>query len=137
MSTPSKFTADRRRRILELLGVGASRRAAATAAGIDHATLLRWLRRGEKAAPGGRWAQFYAEVQEAEAHPSLRALERARAREFEDPMAAMRFLERTEPDVWKSEETPSDPTGPIVIRLSFDKPPPVRPRESGDEEPEP
>jgi transposase-like protein len=130
---PSKFTADRRQAIVALLGAGASRRKAAAAVDIDHATLLRWLRRGEKAAPGGRWREFYEAVIDAEAHPSLRPLERIYSRELEDgdPLAALRLLERSEPEVWgrKRPSPRPNPPGPVVIQLEW--PPPALP---GDED---
>jgi hypothetical protein len=66
MPTRSKFTADRRHLILELLRAGASRREAARMAGLDHSTLIKWIRRGRKAAPGGRWREFYLDVISAE-----------------------------------------------------------------------
>lgn len=115
--------------ILELLGAGTSRRAAAAAAGIDHATLLRWLRRGEKAAPGGRWRAFYDAVLVAEADPGLGALGMVEYPFDGDPWAAMRFLESSEPEVWGKRRAPES-TGPVVVQLSLSDPPRALP---GDE----
>jgi transposase-like protein len=124
--TPSKFRAETRKRVLEILSAGGSRREAARAAGIDPSQLSRWLKRGRTASPEGRWGTFYRAVVEAEAHPTLRALEQAHARVLEDPVAALRFLERSEPEVWGRNRPGA---APIVIQLEW--PPPALP---GDED---
>lgn len=74
MGRPAKFTVRRRELILELLRAGASRRAAAAAAGVDHSTLIKWIRRGERAHPESQYRRFVGEVLEAEANPKIRAL---------------------------------------------------------------
>jgi hypothetical protein len=133
MPTPSKFTARRRDAILQLLAVGASRRAAARAAGIHHATPLRWLSRGQTAAPGGRWSAFYDAVIEAECHAGVREL--ALADPFgEDPVAAVAFLRRSEPEVWGSHAV-SETTEPVVIQLTLDRPEDPERRGGNDERP--
>jgi IS30 family transposase len=63
MPTPTRFTADRRARILEILSAGASLREAARSAGVSHSTLIRWLQRGAKAHPGGTLNGFYRAVE--------------------------------------------------------------------------
>ena len=123
MPTPSKFTSERRSKILEILSAGGSRRAAAALAGVDHATLARWLARGRKAAPGGRWHTFLRDVEQAETHPLLRVLRDEYDRAQDSPMAAFRFLDRH--DAWAEDEPPL-PADPVVIRLKLtDKSPPV------------
>ena len=75
MGRPAKFTVQRRELILELLRAGASRRAAARVAGVDHSTLIKWIRRGEQAShPESQYRRFLGEVLEAEANPRIRAL---------------------------------------------------------------
>ena len=123
MPTPSKFTSERRSKILEILSAGGSRRAAAALAGVDHATLARWLARGRKAAPGGRWHTFLRDVEQAETHPLLRVLRDEYDKAQDSPMAAFRFLDRH--DAWAEDEPPL-PADPVVIRLKLtDKSPPV------------
>jgi transposase len=72
MGRPAKFTVRRREQILELLRAGASRRMAATASGIDHSTLTKWIRRGEQARHSeSQYRRFRDAVLEAEAHPGF------------------------------------------------------------------
>jgi hypothetical protein len=121
--TPSKFTSERRRKILEILSAGGSRRAAAAVAGVDHATLARWLARGREAAPGGRWHTFLRDVEQAETHPLIRVLRDEYDRAQDSPMAALRFLDRH--DAWAEDEPPL-PADPGVIRLELtDESPPA------------
>ena len=117
MPNRSKFTTERRARIVERLSAGASRRTAAAAVGIDHVTLLRWLRRGETAHPEGRWAEFLRDVREAEARPKMRALASAYRGMADDPDLALRYLERSEPGFALPEPEPSD--GHTVIQLKL------------------
>lgn len=120
MPTPSKFTAERRSRILEILSAGGSRRAAAAQAGIDHATLGRWLTRGRNGAPGGRWHTFMRDVEQAEAHPGLRAIREEYDLISDSPGVAFQFLERT---LWaEDDDEPDPPDGPIVIRFELSEP---------------
>jgi hypothetical protein len=74
MPTPSKFTATRRKRILDALRIGLSRRTAAALARIDEKTLRRWLAKGEKSQGSGTFRQFYEQAVEAEAHVPERAM---------------------------------------------------------------
>jgi transposase-like protein len=123
--TRSKFTSERRRQILEILSAGGSRRAAAARAGIDHATLSRWLARGRRGAPGGRWHQFERDVAQAETHPALRALREEYDKLSDSPMAAIRFLD--EHTDWVAEDEPELADGPVVIELKLpDNPPRLR-----------
>jgi hypothetical protein len=102
--------------ILEILAAGGSRRAAAARAGIDHATLGRWLERGRQGAPGGRWHSFANDVAQAETHPAMRALREEYDRLGESPSAALRFLEHTD---WAAEDEPELADSPVVIELRF------------------
>jgi transposase-like protein len=125
MPTPSKFTEARRLMVLELLSAGSSRTRAAKAAGIDDRTLARWLEKGRRAHPGGRWHAFYLDVVEAEAHPRLRALTDRREM---TPSAAMAYL--IEAGEFDPEPDPPVPAGIIQLTL-----PSRRPNSSGEEEP--
>lgn len=138
MPTPSKFTQARRTRILELLSAGASRRTAAAAVGIDHQTLSRWLARGKSASEGSRWARFLLNVEAAEAHPRLRVLQAIHDAIPDNPLLAWKFVERREPGYASSTAVDpgelSDPTGPLVIQLTFGRPPLDRLELQGDDE---
>lgn len=118
MPTPSKFNAQTRQRILEILAAGGSRRTAAATAGVDHATLSRWLARGRDAAPGSRWREFVQAVEQAEAHPRVRALTAVYDALPDNPGLAWKFIERREPGYGPSTAvTPEAPSGPVVIQL--------------------
>lgn len=138
MPTRSKFTADRRHAILELLRAGASRRTAASVAGVDHSTLLRWIERGKSGAPGGRFREFFEAVEQAEADPRLRALETVYKELPDNPGLAWKFLERREPGYAPSmPQAPSPPVGPILIQLTLpESPPALLGGEADDEDPD-
>ncbi|HYU57797.1 MAG TPA: hypothetical protein VEO00_07090 [Actinomycetota bacterium] len=128
MPTPSKWSAARRRAILEILAVGGSRRTAAAAAGIDHATLLRWLDRGATSKGDTTWRRFAEDVAKAEASPRVRALSIVHEAMPDSPMLAWRFLERREEGYAPTPPAPPPPQGPLVIELSLNPgpvPPPV------------
>ncbi len=74
MPRVTKFSAERRKKILEALQIGLSRRTAGALAGIDHGTLTRWIEKGRTAEEGTMWAAFYLQVLEAEAEPRARAM---------------------------------------------------------------
>jgi hypothetical protein len=117
--TPSKFTDGNRKKILEALQVGASRRTAAAVARIGEATLRRWMEEGREAKEGSRFHKFYKDVLEAEAHPRMRALG-VIYNEMDNPGIAWKFIERREPGF--APPMPSVPTGPaapVMIQLSF------------------
>lgn len=120
---PAKFTVRRRELILDLLRAGASRRCAATAAGIAPSTLIKWLRRGDRAShPESQYRAFRSEVLEAEAHPEMRALRASYDRISADPDLAWRYIERREPGhaAHRGEDPDDDPDGASVITLRLD-----------------
>jgi hypothetical protein len=127
MGRPSKFTAERRRKVLELLMAGASRRTAATCAGIGHQTLARWIQRGETATEGSPWREFHYDVLEAEAHPKIRALSIVYNAMEDRPDLAWKFVERQVDGF--APRTPGaapPPESPGTIQLHFgggNKPP--------------
>jgi hypothetical protein len=98
MPTPTKFRHGARAAALAVLAAGGSRRQAARAAGVDHATLSRWLERGERV-PEGRYGAFATAVAAAEADPDHLVVV---PDHDDDPTdaeirAAWTFLERREP----------------------------------------
>jgi hypothetical protein len=116
MPNRSKFSERRRQRILAVLAAGGSRRTAAKVAGIDPATLRGWLQRGERGAPGGRWATFYADVQAAEAGHRLVGLPDD---DEDDVVAAMRYLDQS--GGWDALTAAPEPEEPVVIELKWTK----------------
>lgn len=123
MGRPAKFTERRRELILELLGAGASRRAAARATGVHHTTLVKWLRRGEQARhPESAYRRFLRDVLEAEADPKMRALRSAYDGLSTDPDRAWEFIERGEPGhaAHRDDDPDDDPDGGSVITLRVD-----------------
>lgn len=97
MPSRSTFTEERREKILQALRVGASRFTAAAMAGMPESTFRLWMKKGQDAAPGTRFAEFYADVEEAEASPRLRALGILYKEMPDNPALAWKFLERKEP----------------------------------------
>jgi IS30 family transposase len=114
--TESRFTSRRKERILELLAAGASRGAAARAAGVHPSTLCRWVQRGRTASPGTAWARFLKDVQAAERTHEPQALRDQRA-EYEgwdrDPFAALAYVLAT--DEWAA-----DPARALAAVLDTD-----------------
>lgn len=120
MPTPSKFTAETRTKLIQALKVGASKRTAAAIASVDEAQVRRWIAKGKESEEGTRYREFYLEVQEAEAHPRLRALGVIYKELPDNPGLAWKFIERREhgyePPVLSM---PTLQPGPIVIQLSL------------------
>lgn len=133
MGAPTKFTAERRAKIIEALQVGASQRTAAAIAGIDPATLTRWIQRGESAAPTSSWARFVEKVREAEAHPKMRALGIIYNAMADRPDLAWKFIERREhgfaPPTPQAIAPPSAATV-IQLRLASGEAPRLVPNEA-------
>ncbi len=97
LGRPSKFTPEVRQKILWALRLGNYRRPAAEYAGISERTLGDWLMRGRDA-ESGPYADFYAEVLEAERAAEVRALGVIQQAAKRDWKAAAWFLERKHPE---------------------------------------
>lgn len=121
MPTPSKFNEETRERILQALRIGASRRTASAAAGVNESTLRRWVERGEKSSSSSRWGEFVRQIEEAEAAPKLRALGIVYKELPDKPDLAWKFLERREAGFAPPAATgpAGGPQGPVVIELQF------------------
>jgi hypothetical protein len=119
MPTPSKFKAEVRQKIIQALSVGASRRTAAAIAGVDQAQIRRWLEKGETAAEGTSYREFYTDVISAEAAPRMRALGVIYKELPDNPGLAWKFIERRE-DGYAPPIPQMVQTAPQVqIQLSF------------------
>lgn len=125
MPTPSKFTEDRRKKILQVLSIGGSRVSAAATAGVDEATFRRWMVRGKESDDGTRWRDFYDEVIAAEAAPRVRALGIVYKELPDNPALAWKYLERREPGYAPPMPDAVGGGGPVVIQLAFAEGSPV------------
>lgn len=121
VATSSKFTAQRRTRILEALRTGHSLTSAAALAGITRQTLYNWLARGEKS-PDGQYGRFAQDVAVASAESADAAIKSVTGAFEDDWRAAMEFLSRRFPDEWGKRERHevSGPKGePIRIEVKW------------------
>jgi hypothetical protein len=117
---PSKFTADRRKRILELLSVGP---AAAPPPRCPASTTPRFSDGSggaREASERSRWEQFYRDVLQAEAHPKIWALQIVQREMPDNPSLAWRSLERREPGFAPPvrDIAPPNHSGPVSIRVT-------------------
>jgi hypothetical protein len=119
MPMPSKFTADRRQRILEALTIGAPLDVAAAIGGVERTTLQKWLQKGR--APGGpaNFREFATQVDEAEAHPKARALGIIYKAMEDKPDLAWKFIERRVSGFAPPVAMPAVTHQPVKIQLSF------------------
>jgi hypothetical protein len=99
MGRKCKLTPDVQQRIVDCLVLGASRAAAAAAAGIGESTLYRWLDDGE-AAGGGPFWEFREAVKGAEHRAELSALRHWHGAMPKDWRACAEFLRRRFPRRW-------------------------------------
>jgi hypothetical protein len=141
MPATSKFTEANRTKVLQALKVGASLRTSARVANISHATLLRWLARGETAREGSVWRQFFLDCEEARAALRVRALMSVWNGVVDSPQLALKVLERIEPAFALDASPTVFAAHQQVIALSFadGKPiagyqPPVLPAGEDDED---
>jgi len=132
MPNRSKFTQERRERILQALQVGAHRTTAAALAGIDEAQIRRWIARGKEASPGTQFREFYEQVLEAEAAPRMRALGIIYKELPDRPDLAWKFVERKEPGYAPAVPGAASGPAPVVINLSFADGRPVHPVIEGE-----
>lgn len=94
MARPTKYTEDRAKLIIKLLGDGCTRRAAYGSAGIDAATFARWLE---------RFADFAESVTRAEAEAEAlftKTIFKAASAYDADWRAAEAWLKRRRRDEW-------------------------------------
>ena len=96
---PSKLTPEIQALIVRYLSTGCYLETAAGAAGINKATLHRWLNRGETA-KSGRYRQFCDAVTRALDHAEVRAVGHVAAASPGDWRAAAWFLEHGRQQRW-------------------------------------
>lgn len=91
MPRPSKFTPERRKRIIEAIRQGNTRKAAVAQAGINYDTFCQWLR---------QHPEFSDQVKNAEAEAELASVKVIREAAITTWQAAAWWLERRRPEDW-------------------------------------
>lgn len=129
----SKFTQRATERILQATAIGCAQETAAALAGIDQATLSRWLTRGKKELERAgdedevsAYASFYRDYAFAQAAPRERALGIVYREMDNRPDLAWRYVERKEPGYAPPQPAAFEkPAGPVIIQLSLSDGSPV------------
>ncbi len=129
----SKFIEKVRVRLLQAAALGCSQETAAALAGIDQATLSRWLSKGAKEFQAAEdldnlpaFAQFWCDWNEAQARPKERALAIVQREMDTNPMLAWKFVERRERGYQPpAPAVPERPAGPVIIQLTLGNGEPV------------
>lgn len=88
---PGKYTPDRRKRILEALRQGNTRRVAVALAGISYETFCDWMR---------KHPDFSEQCKNAEAEAELASVQIIRKAAIDTWQAAAWWLERRRPEEW-------------------------------------
>lgn len=107
----SKFTEDRRKRILDALAAGNFLKTACAYGGVDDSTFNKWRQRAEKYREP-EYVAFFAAVKEAETVAEVSALATIRKAANDTWFAAAWFLERKFPERWaRRDRVPVDGEG--------------------------
>jgi hypothetical protein len=100
MARPTKLTEETSAAIVKALAIGATRKDAAGAAGVDYRTFLNWMEAGEKAKKGA-FFQFFQACSQAEHKARLNYLSViAKAANDGDWRAALEYLKRRDRANW-------------------------------------
>lgn len=129
----SKFIDKVRLRLLQAAAIGCSQETAAALAGIDQATLSRWLTKGAKEFTSCEdidnlpaFAQFWCDWNEAQARPKERALAIVQREMDTNPMLAWKYVERRERGYQPpAPALPEKQQGPVIIQLTLGNGAPV------------
>jgi len=118
MPRPSKLTDDLRDAIVKSLTIGATRKDASEAAGIDYTTFLNWMARGAKARTG-KYFEFFDAASKAEAEARINYTTIiAKAASKGEWRAAIEFLRRRDKDNWSErQEVTGAGGGDLVINV--------------------
>lgn len=123
MAARSKFTAERRKAIIEALERGNTLTHAAALAGVSRETIYDWLQKGDKATdPASTYKRFAEDVARANALVADHAIGKITSAMPDDWRAAMTFLERRFPDEYAKRERHevSGPKGePVKVVLTW------------------
>ena len=100
MGRPTKFTPEVRETIIKAIGIGATYKDAAEAAGVEYNTFNEWMKRGA-ASKSGEFKEFYELIRQAEAAARLKYLTTiAEAARNGDWRAALEYLKRRDRQTW-------------------------------------
>lgn len=100
MGRPTKFTPEVRETIIKAIGIGATYKDAAEAAGVDYNTFNEWMKRGDLQKTGD-YREFNEAVHIAEAAARLKYLSTiADAARNGDWRAALEYLKRRDRQTW-------------------------------------
>ena len=115
MARPTKLTPQSHKAIVDALALGATRKDAAGAAGVDYVTLLDWLKKGE-AAKSGAFSEFSNEVHKTEADVRLKfTMTFAKAAQSGDWRAAAAYLKMRDPENWVERQEVTGAGGSDII----------------------
>lgn len=120
MARPTKLDPARQAAIVAALAIGATRKDAAEANGVDYRTFLNWFQWGE-VATRGQYFQFFQSVTRAEAEARIKFTNTiARAAANDDWRAAETWLKRRDRENW-GDNVAVKHEGAIKINLSWDE----------------
>jgi hypothetical protein len=120
MARPTKLTPETHTAIVKALDIGATRKDAAGAAGVDYATFLNWMARGEQAKSGPFFEFFHAcDIAEHNAR-LMYTLTISRAANEGDWRAALEYLKRRDPANWSDNTPVAGGDGNYIVRLIKD-----------------
>lgn len=118
MARPTKLTPETSAAIVTALTIGATRKDAAGAAGVEYQTFLNWMQRGE-ASKSGIYFEFFESCTAAEYKARLGYLKTiAKAANDGDWRAAMEYLKRRDRDNW-GDNIDVTMTGSVTIELNW------------------
>lgn len=123
----SKFRQDVIQRVLQAAAIGCSQETCAALAGIDQATLSRWLKKGREELEHAQdpdnlpaFAQFardFAQCQASQIEHALTVIDREMDT---NPMLAWKVVERREKGYQPpAPALPEKPSGPVIIQLKL------------------
>jgi hypothetical protein len=120
MPRPTKLNPDTHKAIVDALAIGATRKDAAHAAGVDYQTFLNWMKQGEEAKRGA-FFEFFGEVTKAEADVRLKFTATfAKAAQGGDWRAAERYLRMRDPENWiERQEITGKDGGGITLKVVY------------------
>ena len=120
MGRPTKLTPETHRRIVEAIGAGRTKTAAAAAAGITEATLHGWIKKGRSAPQGSALFDFFEDVQDALAVSEISLFEKIWEATDRDWRAAAWLLARRFRH-WQEKPRPSAEMTEELLRLQIER----------------
>lgn len=119
MARPTKLNAETHNAIIKALAIGATRKDAAEAAGVDYVTFLNWLARGEQA-KRGIFFEFFNAVRQTEARTRINfTTVITKAANNNDWKAALEYLKRRDRQTWGDNVDVTSGGEPLTITLKW------------------